>query len=181
MLYGEGAHRRPIVDFRASDAILAFVNGKEVARYARAGVITPDHVIRIKPWPLILPAPEAGKLDDFKTAAQAAAQQFADEYTRLFRAQQGARAQGAPCTIPAPRVLLVPGLGLFGLGESAQGRQASPPTSPKPRSKASPMPKRSAASRRSREADMFDCEYWALELAKLGARTDARRSPARWR
>ena len=42
--HGEGAHQRLILEFRTSDAILNFVNGKEVARYARAGVITPDHV-----------------------------------------------------------------------------------------------------------------------------------------
>ena len=88
---GEGAHRRPILEFRASDAILNFVNGKDVAAYARAGVITPDHVIRTKPWPLIVPAPQDGKLDAFKAAAYKAAQKFIDEYTSLFRAEQKAR------------------------------------------------------------------------------------------
>ena len=29
---GEGAHRRPILEFRASDAILNFVNGKRRSR-----------------------------------------------------------------------------------------------------------------------------------------------------
>ena len=47
------------------------VSGKDVARYACAGVITPDHVIRTKPWPLIAPAPEAGKLNDFNCAKHA--------------------------------------------------------------------------------------------------------------
>ena len=36
---------------------------------------------------------------------------------------------------PMPRVVLVPGVGLFGLGRSAQGCARSPPTSPKPRSR----------------------------------------------
>ena len=61
----EGAWRRFILDFRASDAILNFVNGAELARYSQAGVVTPDHTIRTKNWPLIVPAPEAGKLDGF--------------------------------------------------------------------------------------------------------------------
>ena len=116
---GEGAHRRPILDFRTSDAILAFVNGKDLARYAGAGVITPDHVIRVKPWPLIVPAPAAAKLDAFKTAAQKAAQKFSANYQAYFARNKSARA-AAVMHDPLPRVVLVPGLGLFGLGASAK-------------------------------------------------------------
>src|SRR5262252_4185020 len=54
----EGAWRRMILDFRASPAILNFVNGAEVARYSQAGVVTPDHTIRTKNWPLVTVAPE---------------------------------------------------------------------------------------------------------------------------
>ena len=57
----EGAWRRPILDFRSDPAILNFVNGTELARYAQAGVVTPDHVIRTKIWPLILGAPEQNR------------------------------------------------------------------------------------------------------------------------
>ena len=35
---GEGAHKRLVLEFRTSDAIMAYVNGKDAARYARAGV-----------------------------------------------------------------------------------------------------------------------------------------------
>ncbi len=109
---GEGAHKRPILEFRTSDAILNFVNGKDVARYARAGVVTPDHVIRTKPWPLIVPAPQDGKLDAFKVAAHKAAQKFIGAYIAYF-ARNKKRASGAAMHDPAPRVVLVPGLGLF--------------------------------------------------------------------
>ena len=73
----EGAWQRPVLEFRTNDAILNFVNGKDVARYAKAGVITPDHVIRTRGWPLIVPAPAAApfvmatlvriKFDDVET------------------------------------------------------------------------------------------------------------------
>src|ERR1700731_880198 len=53
-----GAHRRLILEFRSSDAILNFVNGAEAKRYATAGVVTPDHTIRTKNWPLVLEAPQ---------------------------------------------------------------------------------------------------------------------------
>src|SRR5712691_4099459 len=72
----EGAYRRLLLEFRTSPAILDYVNGAEVARYAQAGVITPDHTIRTKNWPLIVAAPEDGRGAEFKQAAQAAVQSF---------------------------------------------------------------------------------------------------------
>ena len=165
---GEGAHQRPILEFRTSDAILNFVNGKQVARYARAGVITPDHVIRTKPWPLILPAPQAGKLDAFKSAAHKAAQKFMAGYTAYF-ARHKKRANGAAMHDPAPRVALVPGLGLFGLGASAKDARIAADIA---EAAVDGITDAEAIGRFTSisPADMFDCEYWPLELAKLGAR-----------
>jgi len=167
---GEGAHRRPILEFRTGDAILNFVNGKDVACYARAGVITPDHVIRTKPWPLIVPAPQAGKLDAFKSATHKAAQKFIDSYTAYFGRHQK-RANGAVMHDPAPRVALVPGVGLFGLGSSAKDARIAADIA---QAAAEGITDAEAIGHFSSisQADMFDCEYWPLELAKLGGRKD---------
>ncbi|HVZ53965.1 MAG TPA: bifunctional aldolase/short-chain dehydrogenase [Pseudolabrys sp.] len=166
--YGEGAHKRLVLDFRASPAILDYVDGADVARYARAGLLTPDHVIRVKPWPVILPAPEAGKLDAFKRAAQAAVQGFADDYRDYFRANS-ARVPQAAMHDPLPRIALVPGLGLFGLGESAKAASIAADIAEatvEGISEAEAIGRFTSIS----EADLFDCEYWPLELAKLGQR-----------
>ena len=166
--HGEGAHQRPILDFRGGDAILNYVNGKGLARYARAGVITPDHVIRTKPWPLILPVPQAGKLDAFRSAAHRAVQQFGAVYTAYF-ARHKARIAGAAMHDPLPRVVLVPGLGLFGLGESAKDAAIAADIA---QAAAEGITGAEAIGRFASisPADMFDVEYWPLELAKLGAR-----------
>ena len=165
---GEGAHRRQIAAFRSSDAILNFVNGKDLARYARAGVLTPDHVIRVKPWPLILPAPEAGKLDAFKQAAQETVQEFIAEYRDYF-ARNRARQPDATMLDPLPRLALVPGVGLFGLGARAKDAKIAADVA---EAVAEGVTDAEAIGRFTSiaEADMFDCEYWPLELAKLGAR-----------
>jgi rhamnose utilization protein RhaD (predicted bifunctional aldolase and dehydrogenase)/NAD(P)-dependent dehydrogenase (short-subunit alcohol dehydrogenase family) len=165
---GEGAHRRPILEFRTSAAILNFVNGKGAARYARAGTITPDHVIRAKPWPMLVAAPQAGKLDDFKIAVQQAARKFIDDYTAYFERHK-ARAPGAVMHDPAPRVVLVPGLGLFGLGGNAKDAGMAADIA---ECAVEGVSDAEAIGRFTpiAEADMFDCEYWPLELAKLGAR-----------
>ena len=166
--YGEGAHKRLILDFRSNDVILNYVNGKDVKRYARAGLITPDHVIRTKPWPLVLPAPEAGKLADFKSAAEQAARAFMDDYAAYF-ARHKARANGAPMHDPLPRVVLVSGLGLFGLGTSAREARVAADVAEAAVEGITGAETIGAFASIS-ESDTFDMEYWPLELAKLGQR-----------
>ncbi len=167
---GEGAHRRPILEFRVSDAILNFVNGKDIARYARAGVITPDHVIRTKPWPLIVPAPQDGKLAIFASAAHKAAQKFIDAYTAYF-ARYSKRAKDAVMHDAAPRVALVPGVGLFGLGKNAKDARIAADIA---QAAVEGITDAETIGRFTSiaPADMFDVEYWPLELAKLGTRQD---------
>lgn len=166
--FGEGAHQRPIMEFRTSDAILDFVNGKDVARYARAGVLTPDHVLRVKPWPLILPAPQADKLAEFKEAAHKAAQQFMDDY-RAYFARHKARANGAGMHDPAPRLVLVPGLGLLGLGASVKEARIAADIA---EAAVEGITDAEAIGRYTPigEQDTFDIDYWPLELTKLGQR-----------
>jgi len=166
--YGEGAHKRLVLDFRSNDLILNYVNGKDVKRYARAGLITPDHVIRTKPWPLVLPAPEAGKLADFKSAAEQAARGFMDNYAAYF-SRHKARANGAPMHDPLPRVVLVPGLGLFGLGTSAKEARVAADVAEAAVEGITGAETIGAFASIS-ESDTFDMEYWPLELAKLGQR-----------
>ena len=164
---GEGAHKRLILEFRTSDAIMNYVNGKDVARYARAGVLTPDHVLRTKAWPLIVPAPQAAQLDSFKQATQQAAQQFVAEYKAYFERNK-ARTKGAMLDC-APRVILVPGLGLFGMGASAKDAKIAADiaeTAVEGITDAEAIGRFTPIS----EAEIFDMEYWPMELAKLGAR-----------
>jgi rhamnose utilization protein RhaD (predicted bifunctional aldolase and dehydrogenase)/NAD(P)-dependent dehydrogenase (short-subunit alcohol dehydrogenase family) len=164
--FGEGAHRRLVLAFRTDGTILNFVNGSDLARYARAGTLTPDHVIRVKPFPLILPAPETDNLEPFKQAAHAAAGRFAADYKSYFSVHS-ARMPGASMHDPLPRLALVPGLGLFGMGESARDAAVAADigeafvqgvTDAEAIGRFTPIS----------QADLFDCEYWALELAKLG-------------
>jgi rhamnose utilization protein RhaD (predicted bifunctional aldolase and dehydrogenase)/NAD(P)-dependent dehydrogenase (short-subunit alcohol dehydrogenase family) len=163
----EGAWRRLILEFRGGDAVLAFVNGADVSRYARAGVITPDHTIRTKNWPLIVPAPEASGLDDFKRAAGKAAQDFIDAYKAYFTRNNTRVGGGKVMLDPLQRVVLVPGLGLFGLGRSkADARIAADIAE----SAVHTITDAEAIGQFQSigEADMFDCEYWPPEQIKLG-------------
>jgi rhamnose utilization protein RhaD (predicted bifunctional aldolase and dehydrogenase) len=98
------------------------VNGKEIARYSQQGPVTPDHAIRTKNLPFIAPAPEAGKLDAFKAEAKAALDSSRPT-TRLFARHNGKQILAKKELDPVPRVVLVPGVGLFGVGNTLEGRQ----------------------------------------------------------
>ena len=163
----EGAWRRLVLERRAGPAVLDFVNGAEVARYSQAGVVTPDHTIRTKNSPLVLPPPEDGKLDAFKAAASDAVRIFADRYRDYF-ARNNARCGGSKCMLdPLPRVVLVPGLGLIGLGRSKKDARIAADLA---EAAIETIADAEAIGRFESisEADMFDVEYWSLEQAKLG-------------
>jgi rhamnose utilization protein RhaD (predicted bifunctional aldolase and dehydrogenase)/NAD(P)-dependent dehydrogenase (short-subunit alcohol dehydrogenase family) len=163
----DGAWKRFVLDFRGSDAVMNFVNGSDVARYGQAGVVTPDHNIRIKNRPLVVAAPEDGALADFGTSVRAAVASYADRYREYFT-RNNARVGGIKTMLdPMPRVVLVPGLGLFGLGRSKKDARIAADlteaavatiTDAEAVGRFDPLP----------ESDLFDIEYWSLEQAKLG-------------
>ena len=159
--------KRLVLEFRTGPSLRAFVAGKDLARYGQAGTATPDHVIRTKQKPLIVPAPEAGKLDAFKAGAGRALEKYVADY-RAYFARNNKRFGGAKRELdPIPRVVLVPGLGLFGLGES---RKAAKIAADLAETNVEVIGNAEALGRYQviSEPDTFDIEYWSLEQAKLG-------------
>jgi rhamnose utilization protein RhaD (predicted bifunctional aldolase and dehydrogenase)/NAD(P)-dependent dehydrogenase (short-subunit alcohol dehydrogenase family) len=163
----DGAWKRFVLDFRRTDAVLNFVNGADVARYGQAGVVTPDHNIRIKNRPLVVATPEDGVLADFNVSVRAAVASYADAYRDYFN-RNNSRVGGIKTMLdPMPRLVLVPGLGLFGLGRSKKDARIAADlaeaavaaiTDAEAVGRFDPLP----------ESDLFDVEYWSLEQAKLG-------------
>lgn len=164
---GEGRYKRFVFDFRSNDRIRAYVDGADLARYSQVGVVTPDHVIRTKPWPLIVPAPQAGRLDDFQAAAAAALEAYVERYHEYFRVNNAAAEPKKTELDPMPRVILVPGLGLFGLGASAKDAAIAADIAEITVESITDA-EAVGTYRPVTEAECFDLEYWSLEQAKLG-------------
>ena len=163
----EGTAKRQILCFRDGAKVLDYVNGAELARYSQIGVATPDHTIRTKNWPLVVPAPEAERLDAWAASVRQAVEAFVARYHAYF-ASNNRRMNGIKKELdPYPRVILVPGLGLFGLGASAKDAAIAADIAE------NTVDVVSAAEAMSRyesipQEDQFDVEYWSLEQAKLG-------------
>jgi rhamnose utilization protein RhaD (predicted bifunctional aldolase and dehydrogenase)/NAD(P)-dependent dehydrogenase (short-subunit alcohol dehydrogenase family) len=163
----EGAWRRLVLEFRGRDAVRDFLDSVDLDRVSQAGVATPDHTIRTKNWPLVLPHPEAGKLDDFARAARDAADKFAAHYHDYFE-RHNRRVGGIKRELdPLPRVVLVPGLGLFGLGRTKHDAAITADIAEEWAAVVGDA-ERIGRFESISEAEMFDCEYWPLEQAKLG-------------
>ena len=133
----DGTAKRQILCFRGGAKILDYVNGAELARYSQIGVATPDHTIRTKNWPLIVPAPEAGRLDTWAASVRRAVEEFffvARYHAHFARNNQRVNgAKKAPRSLPArdPGA----GRGSVRLGASAARMPRLPPTSPRTRSR----------------------------------------------
>ena len=155
-----------IVDFRTSDGILDYVNSSDLVRMSQKGSMTPDFIIRTKNKPLVLPSPDAADLAGFKNAVHEAVQRYRQEYTEYFTVQQKASGMQVTMLDPLPRVVLVPGLGLFGLGKTAYsaGVNADIATC----TASGILDAESVGTFESiSDREAFEIEYWDMEQAKM--------------
>jgi rhamnose utilization protein RhaD (predicted bifunctional aldolase and dehydrogenase)/NAD(P)-dependent dehydrogenase (short-subunit alcohol dehydrogenase family) len=165
---GREAAQRFVFEFRTNPGILAYVGGKEIARYSQQGPVTPDHAIRTKGVPLVVPAPEAGKLDAFTAGAKAALDTFVADYHAYFARHNVRQMPGKTELDPMPRVVLVPGLGLFGVGNTSKDAKIAADLAETTVEVVADA-ERLGTYECIPEPDIFDIEYWSLEQAKLGA------------
>ncbi len=148
------------LDFRADAAIDTLLQQPDLVEITGRGTITPDHVIRVKPFPLVLEGSESAEELD------AALADFARRYERYFEVHAAQASEPKTMLDPLPRVILVRGMGLFGAGKSAgeakivadlASQTARVIQAAEAYGRFTPLP----------TPDLFDMEYWSLEQAKL--------------
>ena len=162
-----GGWRRMILHYRSSESIRRFTSRADLETCARKGVITPDHIIRTKNLPLVLPTFRPGAVEEFAKATRAAVGSYREDYHRYFEAGVKHYGQARTELDRMPRVLILPGAGVFAAGATekdakiaadlcehsmdvimkADGIGTYTPLDP---------------------IALFEMEYWSLEQAKLG-------------
>ncbi|OHC75809.1 MAG: short-chain dehydrogenase [Rhodospirillales bacterium RIFCSPLOWO2_12_FULL_58_28] len=160
---GDKDKRPMVMAFRTGPRILEYVNGAEINRYSQVGAVTPDHAIRTGAYPLATPPPEAGKADAFREAARQAVKRYGAK--RWESLERNGFYGGA--LDPMPRVILAPGLGLFGLGDSA-GNAAIAADLAENTIAVITAAESVGTYESAPEADLIEFELWPLERAKLG-------------
>lgn len=166
--HGEGRFDRMVSDFRTSPKILDFVNAETVEELAKRGVSTPDLSIRIKTGPMVLPAPEAGKLDEYAGIIRERVAEFANRYTEYFRTNDARDDVKRTMLDPMPRLTLVRGLGLFGHGRSLKEAKIAADVG-EMLIEAVTGAESIGSFHPLALSDLFELEYWSLEQAKLAS------------
>ncbi|MFM7643041.1 MAG: bifunctional aldolase/short-chain dehydrogenase [Cyanobium sp.] len=172
-----GCPQRWLLHLRATPLARAVSDDARLGEWASRGVATPDHVIRTKAQPLVLPLPPAAAGGDgaamaadlrtWRVRVEAALAAYIDTY-QAYVSRQNARVGGSKTPLdPLPRVLALPGVGLIGIGKGAADAAV---TADIAEAWAQTLLAAESIGRFQPvgEADTFDMEYWSLEQAKLG-------------
>ena len=155
-----------ILDFRSSPEIMEYVNSDDLETLARKGTMTPDFIIRTKNLPLILPPPDATNPEGFRQSVQDAVESYKKEYAAYFQRQHAASGIDVEMLDPLPRVVLVPGLGLFGLGKTLRDARITADIATIT-TEAVLQAESIGCFESISESEVFGVEYWDMEQAKV--------------
>ena len=154
----------PIIDLRNSKEIINLLKDKNLTKLERRGMASPDHVIRTKGAPLNIT--NAADYNN-KTALKNHIKDFSKRYTKYFDRQARKSNEKKTILTTDPKHGWLRDVGIIGLGKNAKEASA-----------AADLAEQNLHVRISsekyggffplKEKDMFDCEYWSLEQAKLG-------------
>jgi len=141
-----------LVRLNATPESVGFANWEHVGDVTAKGTITPDHVIHIKPWPLILD-------QDIDSAIE----NYVDDYHAYFAAneQPGLKELDA-----CPRWAVWPGAGCLNIATSAKSLRIVDDITTHSR-RCMQWSEALGGHKPVSEADLFAVEYWDLEQAKL--------------
>lgn len=156
---------RKVGHFDDSATVLEFVGSDKLQALADLGTSCPDHFLRTKIWPLVLPFDAANEsIEQFARRVQPALEQYRERYAAYY---ERCKRPGSPkMRDPNAVVYLVPGVGMITFAaDKATARIAG-----EFYINAINVMRGAAAVSTYRglpEQEAFDIEYWDLEEAKL--------------
>lgn len=150
-----------------SEAVLEFVNSQHASTWSQIGAACPDHLVHTKRQPLFVDwTPNADDVAGLIEKLNAGVQQYMADYRAYF---DECKHDGDELRDAAPRVILIPGLGMVNTGPDALGAEVS-----------KQLYQRAIAVIEGSQSvgefisltpqEAYDVEYWPLELYKLKLR-----------
>ncbi len=158
---------RMVTRFDDGPGVLDFIGAEGASAVAAVGAACPDHLVHTKRIPLFIDWDAAsGDVETLETKLRAGVTAYIADYECYFKEHSG---PGDHMGNPAPRVVLIPSLGMITTGKDATLAQVS-----------ADLYYRAITVMRSAtaldrfvsltEAESFAIEYWPLELYKLTLR-----------
>lgn len=154
---------RKVLIFDDSAEVLSFLNAPNAKEVAAVGPFTPDHMLHTKPRPLFVDVPPSVALDDIPALVEKAVDTYRENYVQAFEQY---KTPGLRMLDPYPRVILIPGIGMFISGKNRRACRIAHElylhTMTVGLTCASIAHYTGLSSK-----DQFEFEYWPLELYKL--------------
>lgn len=123
------SEKRQIVHFEDSDDVLTFVSSQDAPRLTTIGAACPDHLVHTKPWPMLVDwTPEQDRsalVEALRTGVAAYVakyQRYLEENIRQNLDPDAAipvYRDAVAFADPHPRVILIPGVGMFTTGKDS--------------------------------------------------------------
>jgi len=155
-----------VVNYRLNKHLKYFMNGKNVRSYSSRGTATPDHVIRVKPFPLIITPKKNSSIDEFKVTAKKAFENYRKKYINYFNVNKN-KVRGKKVMLDtSPRVVLVQNVGVFTVGKDLNSAKIAGDLT-ETNAKVITSVEETSNYKFISEKDFFEVEYWSLEQAKI--------------
>lgn len=168
--------KQQILRFEDTEDVLTFASSQDAPRLTQVGAACPDHLVHTKPWPLLVDWTPEQDVAALVAALRSGVAAYVEKYRRYLtdNAQQdldpGAAApvyrEPDAAADPHPRVILIPGVGMFTTGKDPVMADVS-----------AQVYHRALAVMRGAEAcggfislsdaESYAVEYWPLEQYKL--------------
>lgn len=156
-------HSASILSYDDSDVVLDMVGSAGTGEVSQQGAACPDHLVHVKRQPLFVDWKPSDGVDDLKKRLPDDIATYEARYVAYFEQN---KEEGDVLGNPAPRVVLIPGLGMVNTGKDAMNADVS-----------RQLYHRAVNVIGGSEAlggfvslspkEAYDIEYWPLELYKL--------------
>ncbi len=165
-LLSENKDQKFIINFRINQNLKYFINGKNVRSYSSKGTATPDHVIRVKPFPLVITPRKNSTIEEFKLVAKKAFDNYRKKYLNYFNENKKKVKEKKVMLDTSPRVILVQNIGMFSVGKDLKSAKIAGDLT-ETNAKVISSVEETSSYKFIPEKDLFDVEYWSLEQAKI--------------
>lgn len=156
--------KKMILSFDDQEDVLAFVGGQDAPTLSQVGAACPDHLVHTKVVPLFIDwTPDVNDVEGLKAKLIEGIAAYKEQYQQYFERNKN---EGDIMFEAAPRVILIPGVGMVNTGKSWALSQVS-----------GALYHRAIAVMRGATAlgqfvslsenESYNVEYWPLELYKL--------------
>jgi len=165
-LLSENKDQKFIVNYRMNKNLKYFINGKNVRSYSSKGTATPDHVIRVKPFPLVITPKKNSTTKEFELTVKKDLQNYRKKYVNYFNVNKKKVKEKKIMLDTSPRVILVQNIGMFSVGKDLKSAKIAGDLT-ETNAKVISTVEETSTYKFIPEKDLFDVEYWSLEQAKI--------------